>query len=88
VDVKPAIRRRKKKRQMKWLTNLFKSKKKKEAELAEQLRLDAERLERVRKHLANIAKKVQDEAEAKAKVTKKPTLAKPVAKKNPAPKKK
>ena len=73
---------------MKWLTNLFKSKKKKEAELAEQLRLDAERLERVRKHLANIAKKVQDEAEAKAKVTKKPTLAKPVAKKNPAPKKK
>ena len=73
---------------MKWLSNLFKSKKKKAAEAAEQLRLDAERMERVRQHVALIAKKVQEESDAKAKVTKKPTLAKPVAKKNPAPKKK
>lgn len=74
---------------MKWLSNLFKSKKKKAAEAAEQLHLDAERLERVRQHVAQIAKKVQEEADAKAKATKKVTLAKPpVAKKKPAPKKK
>lgn len=73
VDVKPAIRRRKKKRQMKWLSNLFLTKKKRIAKAQEAYRQEQLREEQLKKHLLELAKAVKKaEAEKQAATQKAP----------------